>query len=154
MKLSSNFFLSEFERSQTAARRGIDNLVIPQSRVHMNLVTLCQRVLQPLRDGLGPVHISSGYRCSALNEAIGGSVSSQHCYGLAADIVIGGYSPGEVCGWIKSRNLPFDQLINEYDQWTHVSIAPKGVPRGECLHAIRRDGRTVYLQLSNLQWST
>ena len=120
MRLSPNFTLAELERSQTALRLGIDNLA-PREAVE-RLTALCVQVLQPIRDHFGPVHISSGYRGPALNARIGGSRRSQHMRGEAADIVIAGVTPIEVCRWIEGAAIGFDQLIYEGD-WTHVSYS-------------------------------
>lgn len=120
MRLSPNFTLSELERSQTALRLGIDNLA-PREAVE-RLTALCMQVLQPIRDHFGAVHVSSGYRGPALNARIGGSRRSQHMRGEAADIVIAGVTPIEVCRWIEGAAIDFDQLIYEGD-WTHVSYS-------------------------------
>ena len=130
MKLSKNFTLEELERSQTALRLSIDNLA-PKEAVE-RLALLCARVLQPIRDHFGPVHISSGYRGPALNARIGGSRRSQHMRGEAADIVIAGVTPIEVCRWIEGSTIDFDQLIYEGD-WTHVSYSSQ--PRRQVLTA-------------------
>lgn len=145
MHLSKNFQLAELLRSQTAARLGIDNSIEPGCLVEVNLRALCERLLQPIREGLGPVHVTSGYRCPALNQAIGGSQTSAHSYGRAADIVVTGYSPHAVCFWVMSQDLPFDQLIHEFGQWTHIAIAAAdNKSRREILTASRQDGQTVY----------
>ena len=143
MKLSDNFSLMEFERSQTAARMGLDNRA-PQWAVD-NLRRLCQAILQPLRDQTGVIYLSSGYRGEQLNQCIGGSPTSQHCYGQAADIHAAGLSPHDLCRAIITLELPFDQLILEFNEWTHVSV-PRGndAPRGTILTAERKDGRTTY----------
>ena len=87
MKLSDNFSLNEFTKSQTALRNGIDNT--PSEEVIENLKALCENVLQPIREYfLMPVFISSGYRSAALNHKLGSSISSQHVQGQAADIEI------------------------------------------------------------------
>ena len=144
-RLSPHFSLDEFTRSQTASRRGIDNRVEPGSTIHTHLTALCRLLLQPIRDGLGPVHITSGYRSPNLNAAIGGSSTSQHADGLAADIVVSGYSPLEVCRWVVRNNLPYDQLIHEFGRWVHLSIAAAGdARRGEQLTAYKAEGKTVY----------
>lgn len=94
--LSDNFNLSEFIKSQTALRNGIDNT--PSEEVIENLRALCENVLQPLRDYfLMPVNISSGYRSVALNHKLGSSTSSQHILGQAADIEIYGIGNKELC---------------------------------------------------------
>lgn len=138
IQLSDNFWLGEFIRSQTAARMGRAIVVEPGDAIHLNLVRLCREVLQPLRDRLGPIHVTSGYRPVWLNRKIGGSRRSQHCLGLAADIVVTGHSPYQVCEAAVSHGLPFDQLIHEFGQWVHVSVAPEGeLPRGETLTAVK-----------------
>lgn len=135
MQLTNNFYLYEFERSQTAARRDIDNTAPPE--VIDNLKALCVHVLQPVRDALGPVTVTSGYRCPELNKAVGGSSKSQHMYGMAADIQVARYRPIEVCEWIRD-NVDFDQVIHEYGGWCHVSYG--GRMRGACLTASRARG--------------
>lgn len=149
-QLSANFYLDEFTRSETAARHGIDNAISHNSSESRNLVLLCLEVLQPLRDALGPVTILSGYLCPALNKKIGGSKNSSHCDGLAAHIVVSGHTPLEVAGWLENH-VPFDQVIHEFGQWTHASIAlPWKSPRRERMTAINisrkfRKPRTAYV---------
>lgn len=126
MQLSKNFWLSEFTKSQTAARHGIDNT--PNRRVIGRLKLLVENVLQPVRDEFGPVTINSGYRSPELNNKIGSSSKSQHIRGEAADIELAGISNYELAKWIED-NLEYDQLILEmYDPddgpnsgWVHVS---------------------------------
>ncbi len=145
VRLTRNFLLDEFTRSEIAARRGREIVVAEDSPEFRSLLCLCETVLQPLREGLGPVHISSGLRPLWLNELVGGSRTSQHCRGEAADIVVTGHSPLEVCNWIEAQQLGFDQLIHEFGRWTHVSIRLlEGQRRGQALTAQHRDGRTVY----------
>ncbi len=142
MILSSNFVLAEFVTSQEAERKGIDNT--PSDEVVANLTALCEKVLEPLRQMLGPVRVSSGYRSPALNTAIGGAKNSQHLTGHAADISINGRSLDEVYNWIY-ENTPFDQVIREFPPggWVHVSYdANKGRRTG--LLATRKEGKTVY----------
>ena len=125
MKLSKNFTLEEFIRSNTADRMGIDN-VPKDEEVIKNLRNLCLEVLQPLRDYVGaPVHINSGYRCKALNLAVGGVKNSQHSRGEAADIRIASPKQGrEWAAWIED-NCRFDQMLLERNKngavWLHVS---------------------------------
>jgi len=122
-KLSENFHLIEFTRSQTAIRKGIDNK--PGSTEIYNLRQLALFVLQPLRDALGvALHISSGYRCPLLNVAIRGSLKSQHMQGKAADVDHPTKNI-EIFNWLK-ENVAFDQLINEYNfSWVHVSFSKR-----------------------------
>ena len=128
MKLSDNFSLHEFTRSQTATRHGIDNT--PSKEIIGNLQSLCLGVLQPVRQYFQkPMIISSGYRCVELNIKIGGSVTSQHVQGQAADIEVLEVSNLELSDWIN-KNLSFDQLILEFHNpdedphsgWVHVSF--------------------------------
>ena len=122
--LSKNFTLEEFIRSSTAERMGIDN-VPKDEEVIKNLRNLCFEILQPLRDYVGaPVHINSGYRCKALNEAVGGGKNSQHCRGEACDIRIASPKQGrEWAAWIE-ENCRFDQMLLERNKnaavWLHV----------------------------------
>lgn len=146
MKLSENFTLAELTKSSTATRLGIDNTPNPEQLE--NLVELCHKILQPLRDAIGPIRISSGLRVPALNKAIGGSSTSQHCAinGAAADIDI--EDNKKVFDYIKN-NLQFDQLIWEFGNekqpdWVHVSYH-YGHNRGQVLKAIKKDGKTKYV---------
>lgn len=152
MKLSKNFTLKEMTRSVTAKRRDIDNT--PDEQQIENLAELCEKVLQPLRDLMGPIVITSGYRSPALNTAIGGSATSQHCAikGAAADIDICtgdcDYKNAEVFHNIKD-NFVFDQLIWEFGSescpdWVHVSYN-YGKNRKQILKAVKKNGKTKYL---------
>ena len=109
------------DRSNTATAKGIDNT--PDQTITDNLTKLIEAVLDPLREWYGkPITVNSGYRCEALNKAIGGAKSSQHMLGEAADITVGSKEENEkLFNYIKD-NLEFDQLINESDfSWVHVS---------------------------------
>ena len=128
MKLTEHFHLSEFVRSETATRLGIDNS-INDPVIISNIRNLCERVLEPLRAfACCPIIINSGYRCPRLNEAVGGSRRSQHMKGEACDIRIADSATGDrwYC-WMK-ENLPYDQLIKERTHksfgtvWIHVSL--------------------------------
>ena len=122
MNLSQYFKLEEFEFSDTAKAKGINNS-IPKDLIP-NLVRLHDNVLYPLRKLVGcPVRITSGYRCAELNKAVGGANNSGHLYGQAADIQVTGQSNTAVFNWIR-KNCEFDQLILEQvggTQWVHVS---------------------------------
>ena len=126
MKLSENFSLIEFTKSQTAERKGIQN---NPNEIHiMAWEELCHLVLEPIRYHFEkPVIINSGYRSPALCEAIGSKSTSQHCDGQAADIEIFGVSNYDLAKYIEN-NLNFDQLILECwdgiqpnSGWVHVS---------------------------------
>ena len=128
MQLTDHFHLSEFVRSETASRLGIDNS-INDPVIISNIRNLCERVLEPLRDFAGcPIIINSGYRCPRLNEAVGGSRRSQHMKGEACDIRIADSATGDRWfSWMK-ENIPYDQLIKERAHksfgtvWIHVSL--------------------------------
>lgn len=129
MRLSKNFTYEELTHSNVAERRGITNrpkTKEEEKKVIENLRNLCLEVLQPLRDYVGaPVHINSGYRCKALNLAVGGVKNSQHLRGEAADIRIASPKQGrEWAAWIQD-NCRFDQMLLERNKnggvWLHVS---------------------------------
>ena len=147
MKLSNNLDLSEVTRSESAKRAGISNMPTPE---HIeNFKVLAEKIFEPIRKHFGvPIFISSGYRSSALNKAIGGASSSQHLLGQALDLDMDGSSSGVtnkmVFEFIKN-NLDFDQLINEFNySWVHVSYNPKGKQRKQILDATKSNGKTVY----------
>lgn len=136
IKISRNFRLNEFTKSNTAIRLGIDNT--PSAEVIQQLEWLCLRVLQPVRDHFGKsVQISSGYRSLKLNRSLGSSDNSQHTTGNAADLEIFGIDNYVLACWIRD-NLDFDQLVLEFydgtpdSGWVHVSFKETG-NRMECL---------------------
>jgi len=146
MRLSKNFTLSEFTRSETAARKGIDN--IPSKGDIENIERLVRKILQPMRSALGPIRITSGYRSPDLNRAIGGSLKSQHCNGEAADIQIfkgGVMNNRRLYDYIIGQNIEFDQMINEFDfSWIHISLK-RDNNRRNILEAYRdSEGDTAY----------
>lgn len=128
-KLSPHFTLGELIVSDTAARKGIDNS--PSALVESNL-GLVAATLEAVRAINGkPLVVSSGYRCQALNTAVGGSDKSAHMYGLAADINVPGISPYDLGLAIMKAGIKFDQIIHEYGEWVHIAVAPPGAkPRG------------------------
>lgn len=141
MKLTEHFDLAEFTVSQEAVRKGIDNN--PPDLILGHLRELCVHVLEPIRDLAGkPMSITSGYRCPALNESIGGASNSQHTIGEAADIHVQGYTVEDLFQLIKSSNIPFDQLIQEFGSWVHVSYRPNN--RKQALYALKENGVTKY----------
>lgn len=145
MNLSKHFTLKEMTMSTTAMRLGIDNTPSAESIQSMSL--LADRVLEPVREYIGePIKISSGYRSPELNKKVGGSKTSQHCLGEAADIVCPNKN-SEVFYFIKN-NLEFDQLIWEFGDeqepdWVHVSYRDNRM-RGQVLVASKKNGKTVY----------
>jgi hypothetical protein len=142
MMLSDHISYTEFFRSDAATRRGIKNT--PEAEHLVHAVALCVRVLEPVRALFDkPLHISSGYRCPELNTLIGGSATSQHMQGEAADFEVEGVSVPDVFWRILTSDIPFDQLIAEYGEWIHVSYRVNG--RREALVALKNaDGETEY----------
>lgn len=149
MKLTANFSLAELTKSETALRWGLDNT--PDEQQVENLRALCECVLQPIRDHFGtPVRVNSGFRHPDVNAKVGGSRTSDHCKGMAADIEIAGVPNADLAQWV-SDNLSFRQLILEFytpgvpdSGWVHVSYNPSDNKK-QVLTATKREGKTVYL---------
>lgn len=122
VQLGPNFSLREMVRSGTARRLRINNT--PKPKVVNALRLLVSNVLQPARNALGPISVTSGYRSPALNKAIGGARNSDHKYGRAADIVpTGSVTLQDLGKWIQTH-CEFKQLILEHHEWLHVSYDP------------------------------
>ena len=134
MNLTPNFTLEELTASETAMRNGLDNT--PGPIAYQNLVRLAN-FLEEVKKVLGgkPVMINSAYRGPEVNAHVGGSKNSQHMVGCAADIRVPGMSPNEVCKAVIASDLQYDQLIREFDSWTHISIPNEegSTPRGQTL---------------------
>ena len=134
MNLTENFTLNELVYSATAEKNKIDNR--PSVQVIANLKSLCENVLQPLRNALGcPIVITSGFRCAVLNKKAGGQSNSQHLMGQAADLVVPRKDLKDVFNYIKSH-LNYDQLLYEYsktDKWIHVSFRNDGHNRKQAI---------------------
>ena len=151
MNLSKNLSLAEVTKSATAKRRGIANE--PTIEHLENLKALAENIFQPIREEfMCPIFVSSGYRSEALNQAIGGSKTSQHSKGEALDLdadVYGVITNADIFHYILDR-LEFDQLIWEFGtdenpDWVHVSFKKDERNRMQVLKAIRKDGKTRYL---------
>lgn len=138
-RLSTNFTLGEL----TVTNSGLSN---PPNEVEVaSLRALATKILQPLRDSLGkPVLINSAFRSEAVNRSVGGTATSQHRLGQAADIRVEGMSSKELARKIVLLNLPFDQVIEEFGRWVHVSYGPRN--RRQQLTAVKQGGKTVYRQ--------
>ena len=149
MNLSANFSLHELTKSETALRMGLDNT--PDDEATENLRLLCEKVLQPVRDHYGKgVKVNSAYRSPESNAAVGGSKTSDHCKGMAADIEIPGVANADLAQWIMD-NLEYTQLILEFytpgipdSGWVHVSYDPNNLKKQE-LTATKVAGKTTYL---------
>jgi len=147
--ISNNITYAEAIHSSTAKRKGIDNT--PNQKELECMKLLAEKVFEPLREWVGgPIKVNSFFRSVALNEAIGGAASSQHCKGQAIDIddVYGVKSNAEMYNWIK-ENLDFDQMIWEFGtdtqpNWVHVSYVSKEDNRNKCLKAYKEHGQTKY----------
>ena len=150
MNLTANFSLHELTKSETALRLDLDNT--PNEADIEALRLLCEKVLQPVRDHFGKgVKVNSGFRASAVNQATGGSKTSDHCLGRAADIEIPGVANADLAQWIMD-NLEYTQLILEFytpgipdSGWVHVSYDPSNLKKQE-LTATKVAGKTTYLQ--------
>lgn len=124
------FSFQEMERSETAVRHAIDNAI--PANLKANVARLVDNVLDPLREAWGrPLTVTSGYRCPALNRAVGGSATSHHLKGMAADISTGNKVDNRrLFQLIIDLKLPFTQLIDEKNfSWVHVSYDPANVKR-------------------------
>jgi hypothetical protein len=144
INLTKNFTLSEMTVSQEAARSGLKNT--PNAEQIESLRLLCENILQPLRDRTRkPVVVSSGYRSVSVNRRIGGSPASQHCKGQAADFTIPGMPVAEIVLLIRRMGLPYDQLLDEFSAWVHVSYSQRH--RRQTLMARTKGGKTEYREI-------
>ena len=147
IRVSKNFALSEMVKSATAERLNVDN---SPSDIHLvNLTHLAIHILQPVRDQFGVITINSGYRSPALNAKVGGSKTSQHCNGQAADFESFSTPNPDLAKWI-AKNLDFDQLILEFydgvnpnSGWVHCSYNLMG-NRKKILTALKTKNGVVY----------
>jgi len=141
MNLSPHFTLEELTITD---HREFDNT--PNASETANLTRLAD-FLEQVKEAIGgkPVMVNSAFRSKAVNDAVGSSDRSQHRLGCAADIRVPGMTPDQVVKAIMAAGLPYDQLIREFDRWTHASITndPKGNPRGQVL-IIDRQGTRPY----------
>jgi len=148
-QLTQNFSLHELVKSETALRHDMENSPGPAETG--NLAELAGKVLQPIRDHFQKgVKVNSGYRSPDVNAKVGGSRTSDHCKGMAADIEIPGMPNAELAEWIRD-NLAFTQVILEFytqgipdSGWVHVSYDPANLKK-QSLTAVKQDGKTVYL---------
>jgi len=148
MKLSPNFSLAEMTKSEAALRLDLPNDPEPD---HLeNMKALAENVLQKVRDHFGKgVKVNSAYRHPDVNKAVGGSTTSDHCKGMAADIEIPGVANADLAQWIAD-NCEFRQLILEFytpgvpdSGWVHVSFNPADNKK-QILTAMKENGKTVY----------
>lgn len=122
------FTIKELTKSLTADVKGIDNTPTPE--IERNLTSLVDNILDPLRELYGkPITVNSGYRCPAVNKAVGGSATSDHVKGFAADITCSNKKENAILFDIIKNTFIFDQLIwekgnDQYPDWVHVSFNP------------------------------
>ena len=148
-QLTRNFSLHELTKSETALRYDMENNPGPAEAA--NLTELAGKVLQPIRDHYQKgVKINSGFRHPDVNAKVGGSRTSDHCRGMAADLEIPGVANAELAQWVKD-NLEFTQLILEFytpgipdSGWVHVSYDPGNLKK-QVMTATKQNGKTVYL---------
>lgn len=148
MKLSENFSLAEMVKSDTALRLDMENT--PGDEEIANMQALAENVLQKVRDHYGKgVKVNSGFRHPDVNAKVGGSKTSDHCKGMAADIEIPGVANADLAEWIV-ENCEFRQVILEFytpgipdSGWVHVSYNPDDNKK-QVLTAMKENGKTVY----------
>jgi hypothetical protein len=149
MNLTANFTLSEMVKSETALRHDMDNT--PGEAEIASLRLLCEKILQPVREHYGKgVKVNSGFRHPEVNAKVGGSKTSDHCKGQAADIEIPGVANADLAAHIVDT-YKFTQVILEFytpgvpdSGWVHVSYDPANL-KNQVLTATKEDGKTVYL---------
>jgi len=149
MNLTDNFTLAEMVKSETALRHDMDNT--PGEAEIASLRLLCEKILQPVREHYGKgVKVNSGFRHPEVNAKVGGSKTSDHCKGQAADIEIPGVANADLAAHIVDT-YKFTQVILEFytpgvpdSGWVHVSYDPANL-KNQVLTATKKDGKTVYL---------
>lgn len=143
MNMSPHFTLAEFVISETAARSGIDNdppieLLPALKRTALGLEAVRVRL------GGAPITVTSGYRCPALNAAIGGAKDSQHMRGEAADFICPRFgTPAEVAAALRDSGIEYDQLLLEFGRWVHISFS--AAPRRQALIIDARGTRPMWV---------
>ncbi len=141
---SPHFSIDELTFSETAIRHGIDNT--PDEKQKDNLL-LTANFMEDVREHLGNniIYVSSGYRCLELNTLLGSKKTSSHVKGLACDFTARGFgSPNDIVMALINSNIPFDQIILEYDKWVHISFCEDNeTPRRQAL-AINKTGTVLY----------
>jgi hypothetical protein len=144
VNLSPHFTLEELTHSDLALRNGWDNT--PNGDEVANLTRLAQ-LLEKVKMAIGgkPVMVNSGFRSKKVNDAVGSKDSSQHRLGCAADIRVPGMTPRQVVDACIAAKVPFDQIILEFDAWTHISVS--NAPDKDLRHAqliIDKQGTRAY----------
>jgi hypothetical protein len=142
--MTPHFTLDELTASETAERNGWDNT--PNEQELANLQRLAE-FLEDVKEALGgkPIMVNSAFRNKQVNDAVGSKDSSQHRVGCAVDIRVPGLTPDQVVRAIIASGLPYDQVIREFDRWTHLSVpnTPEAAPRKQAL-IIDKSGTRVF----------
>jgi uncharacterized protein YcbK (DUF882 family) len=141
MNLSPHFTLDELTASQTAARKGLDNT--PNATEVANLVRVAALLEEVRALVKKPITVNSGFRSKQVNDAVGSRDTSQHRIGCAADIRVSGMTPREVVEACIAANIGYDQIIEEFGSWTHISVpnTPSTAPRRQALIIDRQGTR-------------
>ncbi len=141
MQLSPHFSLDELTRSETGARKGLDNTC---PSVLIPTLKLTAEHMEQVRGILGnvPITVFSGYRSPAVNRAVGGAKSSAHSLAFAVDFKTAGLSIARTIDLIRHSPLKFDQLIDEFNSWVHISFDPR--LRRQVLSARKVQKTTIY----------
>ena len=141
MNLSPNFTLQELTVSETAVRRGLDNT--PNATEIANLVRVAGLLEQVRKLINKPIIINSAFRSKAVNDAVGSKDTSQHRIGCAADIRVPGMTPKQVVEACIKANIGYDQIIEEFGSWTHISVPDSAArpPRRQALTIDRQGTR-------------
>ena len=139
MNLTANFTLDELTHTD---HRNLDNT--PNETELANLQRLAE-FLETVKTVLGgkPIMVNSAFRSKAVNDAVGSKDTSQHRIGCAADIRVPGMTPDAVVKTIINAGIGYDQVIREFDRWTHISIHATGTPRKQAL-IIDKTGTRAY----------
>jgi putative chitinase len=139
MNLSEHFTLEELTHTD---HRELDNTPNDAERNNLNRLA---SFLEEVKTVLGgkPIMVNSAFRSKAVNDAVGSKDTSQHRVGCAADIRVPSMTPDEVVKAIIASGIGYDQVIREFDRWTHVSIPPSGTPRRQAL-IIDKSGTRPY----------
>lgn len=144
LQITKHFSLREMSRSATGTRLGLPNN--PPAELMPNILKVCER-LEQVREHYGkPVTVRSCYRAPAVNTAVGGSKTSAHRFGLAADFEVEGVPNIDVARWCRDNIADYDQIIYEFgeDGWVHIGFTASSEPRKQLLSAVKDGGKTVY----------
>lgn len=144
VRVSPHFTFAELVT--TEHRDFLEEQVDAPPQIRANLVRLAVDLLEPARDLVGPLRVSSGYRCRGLNAAIGGAKASAHLEGLAADVFPLEMDLRDAFERLAGSGLPFQQLIFEFGRWIHLAAPPHG-------HDARRERLAIYEPGAYVKWS-